>query len=156
MRFKHLQILALALVAATLTTGLTVAANAVDLDPKVISYTLPENIQWKDNAAKTNQSAILYGDPEKPGPYAMLLKWKAGNMSRPHYHPNDRYFIVVSGNWWVGTGKKFDPNATVPLGPGTYVVHYAKGIHYDGAKDGDTVIMVHGMGPATVIPAEEK
>jgi len=153
MRIKYLPMFALAAIAAGVTLN---AARAVDLDPKTISYTLPENIQWKDNAAKTNQSAILYGDPEKAEPYAMLLKWKAGNMSRPHYHPNDRYFIVVSGNWWVGTGKKFDPNATVPLGPGTYVVHYAKGIHYDGAKDGDTVIMVHGMGPATVIPAEEK
>jgi quercetin dioxygenase-like cupin family protein len=132
------------------------AARAAELDPKAISYTLPENIQWRDNAARTNQSAILYGDPEKTEPYAMLLKWKAGNMSRPHFHPNDRFFVVLSGTWWVGTGKKFDPASTVPLPPGSYVVHYAKGIHYDGAKDGDTVIMVHGMGPATTTPAEEK
>jgi hypothetical protein len=151
MRGKFFTTIVLAAV-ATLAMG---TAHA-ELDPKAISYTLPENIKWVDNAAHTNQSAILYGDPEKEGPYAMLLKWKAGNMSRPHFHPHDRFFIVVSGTWWVGTGKKFDPASTVPLPAGTYVVHYAKGIHYDGAKDADVIIMVHGMGPATNVSAEEK
>jgi hypothetical protein len=151
MRSRYFALYVLAAVFA-LATG---AARA-ELDPKAISYTLPENIKWVDNAAHTNQTAVLYGDPEKEGPYAMFLKWKAGNMSHPHFHPHDRFFVVVSGTWWVGTGKKFDPASTVPLPAGTYVVHYAKGIHYDGAKDADVIIMVHGMGPATNIPAEEK
>ena len=37
-----------------------------------------------DKAARTKQTAIITGDPAKTGPYYMLLKWKAGNMSRPH------------------------------------------------------------------------
>jgi hypothetical protein len=138
-----------------MATGMS-TSRATELDPKAISYTLPDNIQWVDNASHTNQSAILYGDPAKAEPYAMLLKWKAGNMSRPHFHANDRYFVVLSGTWWVGTGRKFDPASTVPLPAGSYVVHYGRGIHYDGAKEGDTIIMVHGMGPATSIPAEDK
>ena len=130
--------------------------RAADVDPKAVFYTLPENLQWRKNPAGTTESVILYGDPSKPGPYAMLLKWKAGNMSRPHFHPNDRFFMVLSGTWWVGTGTKFDPDSTVPMPAGTYVVHYAQGIHYDGAKDGDTIIALHGMGPATSTPAEQK
>jgi len=39
---------------------------------------------------------------------------------------------------------------------GSYVIHYANQIHYDGAKDGDVVIQVSGMGPATSTPAEKK
>ena len=143
-------------VAALAALAATSAARAADLDPKAVAFTLPDKIQWKDNPAGTNQSAILYGDPSKPEPYAMLIRWKAGNMSRPHFHPNDRFFYVVSGTWWVGTGTRFDPNATVPMPAGTYVVHYGKGIHYDGAKDGDVVIALHGMGPATSTPAEQK
>jgi quercetin dioxygenase-like cupin family protein len=131
-------------------------ALAAEPDPKILAYTLPENIQWKDNAARTNQTAILYGDPAKPGPYAMLIKWKAGNMSRPHYHEHDRFFVVVSGTWWVGTGPKFDPESTKPMPAGTYVLHYANGIHYDGAKQGDAIIALHGMGPVSTIPAEQK
>jgi hypothetical protein len=29
-------------------------------------------------------------------------------------------------------------------------------VHYDGAKDDETVIQVWGMGPATAFPAEER
>lgn len=132
------------------------AASAADLNPKAVSFILPDNIQWKDNAAGTNSSALLYGDPAKPGPYAMLLKWKPGNMSRPHFHPNDRFFMVMKGTWWVGTGTKFDPDSTVPMTAGSWVVHYANGIHYDGAKGEETIIALHGMGPATSTPAEQK
>ena len=46
----------------------------------------------------------------KPGLYITRNKWKAGNMSRPHFHPNDRLIVVLSGTWWVGTGDVFDPN----------------------------------------------
>src|SRR5277367_562975 len=109
MREKFVSIF-LAIAALALTAA---AAHATELDSKAISYTLPENIQWHDNAAHTNQSAILYGDPDKAEPYAMLLRWKAGHMSRPHFHPNNRFFVVLSGTWWVGTGKKFDPASTV-------------------------------------------
>jgi hypothetical protein len=67
------------------------------------------------NAAGTNESAVLFGDPSKPGPYVVRLKWLPGNMSRPHFHPNDRFFVVLSGTWWVGTAEKFDPDNTVPM-----------------------------------------
>jgi hypothetical protein len=132
------------------------AARAADLDSKAISYTLPDKVGWRDGPDGTYQIAILYGNPRKSEPYAMLVKWKAGNMSQPHFHANDRFFVVLSGTWWVGTGSKFDPDATVPMPAGTYVVHYGKGIHFDGAKQGDAVIMLHGMGPADLTLAEQK
>ena len=62
------------LLACALATGFS--ARAAEPDSKVVGYTLPENIQWKDNAARTNQTAILYGDPTRPGPYAVLIKWR--------------------------------------------------------------------------------
>lgn len=125
-----------------------------DLDPKAIHITPPKDIPWTDNGASA--TAILAGDPSKPGIYVELTKWHAGHMSRPHYHQNDRYIYVISGTWWVGTGTKYDPDSTVPMATGSYVTHYAKGIHYDGAKDADCVIEIVGMGPATSTPAEVK
>jgi hypothetical protein len=140
-----------------LATAATISARrAVDLDPKAVTYILPDKIPWKDSAAGTSASAPLYGDPSKPGPYAYFNKWKAGNMSRPHSHPNDRFILVVSGTWWMGTGAKFDPDATVPMPAGTWVVHYANTVHYDGAKQGDAILLIHGMGPATSTAAEQK
>jgi hypothetical protein len=110
------------------------SVSAQELDPKVIGFKLPDQIEWKTNPAGTNRTAVLQGDPSKPGPYAQLLQWLPGNMSRPHFHPNDRFFIVLSGTWWVGSGPEFKPDATVPMPAGSHVIHYAKGVHYDGAK----------------------
>ena len=39
---------------------------------------------------------------------------------------------------------------------GSFVTHYGKEIHYDGARDEDCVLQIVGMGPATSTPAEEK
>jgi hypothetical protein len=40
-----------------------------------------------------------------------------------------------------------------PAGSG---MRFEKQIHYDGAKDSETVLEVVGNGPATAAPAEEK
>jgi hypothetical protein len=39
---------------------------------------------------------------------------------------------------------------------GTFVTHFGKQIHYDGAKDEDAWLQIVGMGPATGTPAETK
>src|SRR5215813_10412764 len=127
-------------------------AQTPKLDPAIVGFKLPDQIEWKTNPAGTNRSAVLQGDPAKPGPYAMLLQWLPGNMSQPHFHPNDRHFLVVSGTWWVGAGANFDANATVPLPAGSSVTHFAKGVHFDGAKDEQATILVWGEGPATSTP----
>jgi hypothetical protein len=137
------------IVLAALAIGV---AAAQQLDPKVVAFKLPDQIAWKDNPKAGNRSAVLQGDPSQPGPYAMLLQWLPGNMSRPHFHPNDRFFIVISGIWWVGSGPDFDPNATVPVPAGSFVTHYAKGVHFDGAKNEPATILVWGEGPATSTP----
>ena len=129
---------------------------ASDIDRSIADFRTPEQIRWVRNPTGTNEQAILFGDPSKPGPYVVRLRWLKGNMSRPHFHPHDRFFIVVKGTWWVGTGDKFDPESTVPVPAGSYVVHYAQKIHFDGAKDEDCEIQVWGMGPATSTPAERK
>src|SRR5262245_42959827 len=82
--------------------------NPADIDRTAVDFKTPADIKWVRNAAGTNESAVLFGDPSKPGPYVVRLKWLPGNMSRPHFHPNDRFFVVLSGTWWMGTGEKFD------------------------------------------------
>ena len=148
--------LSIAFALAFAAAGCATPERVGSIDPTIVSFIEPKDIKWVPNAAGTNETAVLYGDPSKPGLYVVRYKWKAGNMSRPHFHPNDRLIVVLSGTWWVGTGDVFYPDSTVPMGPGTQVTHYGKKIHYDGAKDGDTIIQIHGMGPATSTPAERK
>ena len=111
--------------------------SAPDIDRTAVDWKTPAEIKWVRNAAGTNESAVLFGDPSKPGPY-------------------NRFFVVLSGTWWMGTGETFDPESTVPAPAGSYVIHYANKVHYDGAKAEETIIQVWGMGPATSTPAEKR
>ena len=131
-------------------------ASAVELNPQALVYKLPDQLQWRDplGASGVNQ-AILQGDPTKPGLYVVLNRFKPGNFSRPHFHPNDRFITVLKGTWWVGTGDKFDPNNMVPMPTGSFVTHFAKQVHWDGAKDEEAWVLIVGDGPATLTRVEE-
>ena len=127
-----------------------------NLDPSAISIQLPKDIKWVEHANKSGATAVLHGDPSKPELYVLLEKWYPHNNSRPHFHQNDRYITVLSGTWWVNTGPKYDMSSAVPLPAGSYVTHFAKTIHYDGAKEGECILEIVGMGPAQSTPAEAK
>jgi quercetin dioxygenase-like cupin family protein len=116
-------------------------------DPAVLSYTLPDHIAWKQDKPDGPQTFVLWGDPDKPGPYALLVRWPPHHMSRPHFHPHDRHIVVLSGTWWVGTGKTYDPDSTTPMPAGAVVTHFANQFHYDGAKDEAAVLEIVGEGP---------
>jgi hypothetical protein len=144
-------------VVSMLALGLAVRGDAGELNPAAVIYTLPDQIQWSAADARGVQTAVVVGDPTKPGPYMVFTKWLAGNhFSHPHFHPNDRFITVIKGTWWVGSGTKYDPSSTVPMPAGTFVTHFGKQVHYDGAKDEDAVLLIVGEGPATATPAEDK
>jgi hypothetical protein len=134
------------------------SARAVELNPAAVIFKLPDQIQWKTTDEYAGlETAVLTGEPSKPGLYIVMAKWLAGNhFSRPHFHPHDRFITVLKGTWWVGSGNKFDTNATVPMPAGSFVTHYGQQIHFDGAKDEDAVLLIVGEGPATATPAEVK
>jgi quercetin dioxygenase-like cupin family protein len=144
------------IIAAALFVGLVGPAVAVELNPAAITITIPDNLNWRDptGAAGINQ-AVLQGDPTKPGLYVVMNRFKPGNFSKPHFHPNDRYITVIKGTWWVGTGNKWDKDATVPVKAGGFVTHYGKEVHYDGAKDEEAWLLIVGEGPATLTRVEE-
>jgi hypothetical protein len=128
-------------------------ATAAELDLRAVEFKTPDEIRWVRNAAGTSEQAVLYGDPSKPGPYVVRIRWLPGHMSRPHLHDQDRFFVVLSGTWWVGTGRQFDPAQTVPVPAGSYVVHHGGQVHYDGAKGEEAVIQVWGNGPVKTTQA---
>src|SRR6202521_552658 len=132
------------------------SAKAADLNPAALKMQLPDQIKWVDDLKRGESSALLAGDPEMPGLYVQLVKWHAHHMSRPHFHPNDRFIYVISGTWWVGTGTKFDPDSTKAMPAGTFVTHFGKQIHYDGAKDEECVLEIVGQGPPPPQPAERR
>jgi quercetin dioxygenase-like cupin family protein len=152
--YTRRQSLLLPIVPLILSSGI---ARAGGLDPAAVVFKLPDQIPWGAVNPAGAQNAVLAGDPTKDGLYAVMTKWTAGNhFSHPHFHPHDRFITVLSGTWWVGSGTKFDPDATVAMPAGSFVTHFGQQVHFDGAKTEDAVLLIVGEGPATATPAEVK
>jgi quercetin dioxygenase-like cupin family protein len=144
-----------ALALAAVALGAAPAPARAEIDPKSITIVPFDQLKFT-GAAGRPQIANVFGDPNKPGLYGIVIKWPPHTNSRPHSHPNDRYITVLSGTWWIDTGPKFRPEAMVPMKPGSFIIHHANEIHYDGAKDEPAMIYIVGMGPAPSIDREQK
>ena len=122
-------------------------------DRSHVEIVFPQDFHWVDGMGA--HQALLFGDPNKPGIYGVLIKWDPGHFSRPHFHSTDRYAYVVSGTWWISSSNTYDPIKTFPVPAGSYVRDIANTVHWDGAKDEPCVIMLVGMGPTTTTPVDE-
>jgi quercetin dioxygenase-like cupin family protein len=89
---------------------------------------------------------VISGDPSKPGLYVVRLRMPAGYKIAPHWHPTDEHVTVVSGNFALGMGEKFDKTALKTLPAGGYALLPAEMRHYAMATTAATV-QVHGQGP---------
>src|ERR1700741_166907 len=104
--------------------------SAGELNLAAGTYKLPDQIPWSVVDARGAQNAVVVGDPSKPGFYMVYTKWTKGNhFSRPHFHPNDRYIVVLQGTGWVGWARKFDPPNTTARPAGSFVTHFGKQVH---------------------------
>jgi hypothetical protein len=109
----------------------------------------PEDVKWTDRPGYDGiKFAVIQGDPSKPGIYVIRAKFSPGSMTRPHWHPEDRFVTVISGTWYAGEGDTFEPDKTQPLKAGSFMMHPAKAHHYDGAKDEEVVVQIIGIGPS--------
>jgi hypothetical protein len=128
-----------------------IAASATDF----IRLT-PEEIHWQDiPGGHGAQLVTLAGDPSGNGLYIQRVRFPPHVMDRPHWHPNDRHVTVLSGTWFTGTGATFDPNKAVPLKAGSYMLHPARALHWDGSNSDEPVIVqIVGIGPAETVQAD--
>ena len=127
---------------------LTVNARA-EKDKAGFVRVTPEEVKWMDRPGYEGvKFAMIQGDPSKPGVYVVRVKFSPGAMTRPHWHPEDRFVTVLQGTWWAGEGDTFDPDKTTPLKAGSFMLHPAKAHHYDGAKDEEVIVQIIGIGPS--------
>lgn len=152
MRTRTIMFTALACIA------LSVVAVAAGKDSPGFVRVTPEEVVWKDRPGYDGvKFAVVYGDPSKAGLYVIRAKFSPGTMTRPHWHPEDRYVTVISGTWYTGEGDTFEPEKAVPLKAGSFMLHPGKAHHYDGAKDAEVVVQIVGVGPSntTLIHPEQ-
>ena len=128
------------------------AADAVVMTPDAIQWTaapptLPEGAKM----------AVLSGNPNGAGQFAVRLKLPDGYRIMPHWHPTAENVTVLSGEFRVGMGNKFDESKLQALPAGSYASVPAHHNHY-GMTRGETELQITAAGPFKVVyvnPADD-
>jgi anti-sigma factor ChrR (cupin superfamily) len=132
-------------------------AKATGAGPVVVT---PDKIQWGPAPAvfpPGAQFSVLAGDPTKPGPFVARVKVPDGYRIMPHWHPTAESVTVLSGEFRVGMGDKFDETSMTTLPPESLAVVPPHHNHYAMAK-GETVVQISSTGPFKLIyvnPADD-
>jgi len=95
------------------------------------------------------QIAVLAGDPTRPVPYTVRLKFPANYAIPPHSHPTDENVTVVSGELFMGMGTKMDKKSALGLGVGGFALMPANSDHFAYTRS-ETTIVLFGQGPVEV------
>jgi quercetin dioxygenase-like cupin family protein len=127
-------------------------------DPSHLPINFGKDVKWKPNADGGEETAVWFGDLEKPGPYGILIRWNPGFNSKPHFHSSDRFIYVVSGVWWVSASTTYDKTKMYPVPAGSFATDIHNTIHWDGAKKetGPCIILLVGEGPVKTVGYKQK
>jgi hypothetical protein len=112
----------------------------------------PGDLTWADAPASLPPGAkvaVLEGDPAKPGPFVMRMKFPDGYRVAPHTHPRPERVTVLAGALHIGMGATFDAAKCQPMRAGTYGT-WPAGMQHFGWFEGETAIQLHGEGPWVV------
>ncbi|HEY1937117.1 MAG TPA: cupin domain-containing protein [Candidatus Angelobacter sp.] len=147
-KFLTVLLLLPALLTAQTAAPKKAATKAKPAAPAVVVAT-PDTIQWGPAPPifqSGAQFAVIAGDPMKPGPFIVRLKVPDGYRIMPHWHPTTENVTVLSGEFRVGMGDKFDESSMQTLPAESTAVMPPHHNHYAMAK-GETIVQVHGAGP---------
>jgi len=135
-------------VAAIAIAGAARADDPSAMKNKAV-FTNAKDLKWMPampDLPKGMAMAVLYGDPSKPGMYAVRLEMPDGYKIPPHWHSQDEQLTVLEGTFvlHMGDTMKSEPHE---LDVGGYHFLPAKMHHGAEAKGGTTIVQVQGMGP---------
>jgi len=134
---------------ATLALVLAAAASAQDVAPDVVVLT-PAEMKWASQGAYARpgmEQANLIGDPAKPGPYTIRLRFPKGMRIEAHSHPDSREVTIISGVFATGYGDIFDVAKLKVLPAGSFYTEPANLPHFIEIRE-ETVLQVSGIGPS--------
>jgi uncharacterized RmlC-like cupin family protein len=124
------------------------------------AYT-PDQIKWGPAPPFLTagaQFAVIEGDPmASSGDYTIRLKMPDGYKVAPHFHPKRENVTVISGNFKVGMGDKFDETKMMTFPAGSFA-YLDPDMHHYAMASGEVVVQVHGMSPVKfnyVNPADD-
>jgi quercetin dioxygenase-like cupin family protein len=136
---------------ATFAAALLLSAAALGQtnDPQPVVLT-PSEMSWIAQgplAAPGMEQLNLVGNPSKPGPYTLRLKFPKGFRIAPHTHPDSREITILSGVFATGYAATFDHAKLKVLPAGSFYTEPANVPHFIEIEE-DTILQVSGTGPS--------
>lgn len=116
--------------------------------PQAVALTPSEMAFSTDGLALPGMGQVnLVGDPTKPGPYTVRLRFPDGYRIDPHHHPDAREVTILSGTYLTGYGSAFEAKALKELPAGSFYTEPAQMPHFIVTR-GAVIIQVSGVGPS--------
>ncbi|HEU4797713.1 MAG TPA: cupin domain-containing protein, partial [bacterium] len=137
--------------AAILVVGMVsvVPELAAQNPPAEFVQVLPQDVQWKPHPIVAGaQIAVLLGNPSGEGPYAVRMRFPPNSRVQPHTHPEARSYTVLSGEWKLGFGERFDEAQLRSYPAGSLYRLPPNVAHYQASGAVETIIQIQGRGPS--------
>lgn len=111
----------------------------------------PEQIIWTaDPAVPGLEKSVLVGGPTQAGPFVKRVRLAAGALFKPHTHPEDRVYTVLSGTFYIGHGDKFDDSKLQAYPAGSVLVVPGGVSHFHAARSGEWIAQINSVGPTAM------
>jgi quercetin dioxygenase-like cupin family protein len=117
-------------------------------------FKLPKEIEFTGPPDQL-QSAVVFGDPTKPGLYVQRFRLPSGLKLPPHWHPDEmRTVVVLRGTLYYAFGERWDESQLMQLPEGSFFYEPPHVPHYAWAKVGEVILQLTAIGPsgATSVP----
>jgi quercetin dioxygenase-like cupin family protein len=137
--------------AAIIFAMLSASANAQD---RILMPSVPLGEEkWIVNPSvpPTMQMMMIYGAPNKPGPFIFRAKFPPNYKLPPHKHPDVRTVTVLKGTYYSAIGDTFDESKLQAFPAGTFYFTPASTAHFSATKDEEVIIQESGEGPESGI-----
>jgi YHS domain-containing protein/quercetin dioxygenase-like cupin family protein len=110
----------------------------------------PGDIQWTGCSAALPpgaQCAAIEGDLAAANVlFTYRVRFPAGYVIPPHFHPADEHLTVIEGTFHLAPGSRFDKSRTRAMTRGSFMV-MPKGHPHFAWTDSETIVQVHAIGP---------
>jgi quercetin dioxygenase-like cupin family protein len=127
--------------------GITLAQHS---GPHAHTFAPAKDLKWNDTPSLPGAKlAVIEGPLNEAKPFILRLKFPANHKIAPHFHSAIEHVTVISGEFFMGVGEKFEDGKGTALKPGDVAIMQAKTPHYGYTKQA-TEIQVHGVGPWTL------
>ncbi|MGU3542652.1 cupin domain-containing protein [Methylobacterium sp. A52T] len=117
---------------------------------EMVMVTGEDAVQWRaapPSLLKGSEISIIAGDPDKPGPFTLRLRFPPNYVIAPHTHATDESVTLLSGTLVHDMGKTIDASRGQSFRQGAFLYLPAKMPHALWTTRDPAVIQVSGTGP---------